>query len=740
MRVRFFSRSDGCVLTTAQSSSNLYCTGDGGVTWRQRGQPFPGIVRDIVFAEDPNVAIAVGDRGLMLRTADGGATWRRLNIPTAANLRSVAFSDNDTAHAVGDGGVVLKSVSGGQSWAILPPPRPSSSRLTHVTFVNSGIGYAVGAAGTMLKTTDAGASWTPQSLGSRGTLRSVSFLTDEIGVAVGERGTIVKTADRGETWRPIPSGTRRDLNAVRFLNRQTGFAVGDGGVILKSDDAGESWRPVESPVGTNLRGIGLSGDPLSGALTVGLIVGDVNLVLRSDDQGATWTQIPLLPEGSRGPVDSLYAAHFPEPRIGYIGGSHTTWQSTDYGKTWRLMGSGAYSDPLAFAFPSVNRGYAVGRSGQIFRTIDGGTTWTAQSSGTRATLRGVFFLDEDNGYAVGDGGTVVITNNSGETWTVVDAGTHLNLWDVQFLNGAVGLAVGQGGVILKSTSGGLPTRDTPPAVVAVVPRNESTQISVDDPVRITFSKQIAFDGGDYGLDRRYVLTDQAGGVIAASLSYEASDRQVVVRPAASLVPGMLYTITVVGGSRGITDLDGQRMVFDYRTQFRTTCPVRVTGGFGRLNALDPAVRHRIGCPEEEERRLASTEQAFERGHMLSMGGSSSVLVSYFSDRRWSEVQEASTGQGQPILSPPAALFAPEGRFGQVWRNQAGVRDRLGWAIGKPRTFAGAIQRFAGGTMVWTGDQQWLLRIYYNDGTTITFPDPNQPAATPDLQIETSSEE
>jgi photosystem II stability/assembly factor-like uncharacterized protein len=731
-RVRFLNRLDGCVLTTAQEATTLYCTGDGGVTWRQRGQPFPGVARDIAFGRDLQTAVAAGDRGLMLRTTDGGATWQRLNIPTAANLTSVTFSDDETAHAVGDGGVVLKSVSGGRSWAVLPPPRPSTLRLTHITFVNPTVGYSVGAAGTLLKTVDAGASWQPLSLGSRGTLRSVSFLTDEIGVAVGERGTIVKTADRGDTWRPIPSGTRRDLNSVRFLNRQTGFAVGDGGVILRSDDSGESWRPIESPVGMNLRGIGLSGNPLSGALTVGLIVGDTNLVLRSADGGNTWTQIPL-----PGPQDALYTANFPEPRIGYIGGSRTTWQSTDFGNTWRLMGATRrLTDPLAFAFPSINRGYAVGLSGQIYRTTDGGTTWTQQNSGSRANLRGVFFLDDDNGYVVGDTGTVLVTNNAGETWTVVDAGTHLNLWDVQFLNGAVGVAVGQGGVILKSTSGGLPTRDTPPAVVAVVPKHEATQVSVDDAVRITFSKQITFSPEDYGPEAHFRVTDPAGAVVPATLAYLPSDRQVIVRPLDSLTPGLLYTVTIVGGSRGLADLQGQRMVFDYRTQFRTTCPVRVAGGFGRLNAIDPSVRHKIGCPEEEERLISATEQVFERGHMLSLGNLPDVVVSFFSDRRWTQVKDTSTAsQGAPTLSPPEGLFAPQGRFGQIWRSEPGIRDRLGWAIGRARPFRGVVQRFAGGTMVWTGDEQWLIRIYYNDGATITFPDPNQPAATPDLQIE-----
>jgi hypothetical protein len=294
---------------------------------------------------------------------------------------------------------------------------------------------------------------------------------------------------------------------------------------------------------------------------------------------------------------------------------------------------------------------------------------------------------------------------------------------------------------LKSTSGGLPTRDAPPAVVAILPRDEQTEVSIDDAVRITFSKQIIFDAADYGPNSRFQLTDPSGAVVSASLAYDASNRQVVIRPSASLVPGALYMVTVSGGTRGVTDLEGQRMVFDYRADFRTTCPVRVTGGFGRLNALNPAIRHRIGCPEEEEYRTSATEQVFERGHMVYVESRRSVIVSFFADRRWIELPDPGVASGAPgSLSPPTGLVAPEGRFAQVWRNQPGVRDQLGWAIGRQRTFQGAAQRYAGGFMVWTGDQQWLLRIYFNDQGTLTVPDPNQPAATPSLQVESPSEE
>jgi len=734
VRLHFFDALTGYVLGRTPQASVLFFTEDGGESWQLHTAPTS--LEDVRFLS-PSEALAVGDHGLVarLRFGETGLTSTRVAVPTASSLFALAFSDGETAHIVGDGGVVLKSVDGGDSWAVLPPPRPSAVRLGALTFVDERVGYGVGARGTVIKTTDAGVSWTNLAAGSRGGLRSVHFLSDEVGVSVGERGTIVKTADRGDTWRPIPSGTQRDLNAVRFLNRQTGFAVGDGGIILRSDDSGESWRPLESPVGFNLRAIGLAGDPSSTELRVGIIAGDTNLVLRTPDQGATWAAVTL-----PGPPDQLQAVHFPEPRIGYVGGLRTIWQSTDYGLSWRIVAGAGRTprDPLAFAFPSVNRGYAVGQNGQIFRTSDGGTTWVPQNIPLRINLRSVFFLDEDTGYAVGDGGVVIVTSNGGASWTIVNAGTHLNLWAVHFLDPAVGVAVGQGGIVLKSTSGGLATREVPPAVAAVSPRDDQTEVSVDDPVRLTFNKAIAFDPADYG--SRFRLTDQGGQLVAANLNYDEANRRVFIEPREALSAGATYSVTRRGGAGGIADLDGRRVVYDYTTRFRTACAIRVTEGFGRLTALDPDIRLKIGCATGQASNTNAIEQVFERGHMIYVAKERQVLVTYFSDGRWTRFEDTfRTGDSEPSLTPPEGLFAPQRGFGKVWREQTGVRQRLGWAVGSERPFEGREQSFTGGAMVWTGVNQWMLRIYYADGTAVAVPDPTQPAVT-EITLGTGTEE
>jgi hypothetical protein len=56
-------------------------------------------------------------------------------------------------------------------------------------------------------------------------------------------------------------------------------------------------------------------------------------------------------------------------------------------------------------------------------------------------------------------------------------------------------------------------------------------------------------------------------------------------------------------------------------------------------------------------------------------------------------------------TPPQGLYTPSGRLGLVWREGAGVRDRLGWAIEPLRQGTGAWQGYAGGSMAWVAFQQ-----------------------------------
>jgi hypothetical protein len=297
---------------------------------------------------------------------------------------------------------------------------------------------------------------------------------------------------------------------------------------------------------------------------------------------------------------------------------------------------------------------------------------------------------------------------------------------VQLLSATMGLAVGDAGTVLKTTSGGVTTLDVPPAVVAVTPADRQTNVAVDASVVVTFNKDVRLDAADYGETGRVQMRDAQGELVPAIASYDTATHQLTLAPVQPLSPGGAYSVRIVGGAAGPIDLEGRPMVFTFTATFRTGCAIATAGGFGMLIARDGAVRDRIGCPQTDSSGVEAAEQTFERGHMLWRADTREIAVTFFPDGRWVSFPDTYQGETAPATSPPQALLAPERGFGKVWREQPGIRERLGWAVSPERSFHGVVQEFNGGQMLWTGTEQWLIRLYYADGSALVVSDPNQP--------------
>ena len=105
------------------------------------------------------------------------------------------------------------------------------------------------------------------------------------------------------------------------------------------------------------------------------------------------------------------------------------------------------------------------------------------------------------------------------------------------------------------------------------------------------------------------------------------------------------------------------------------------------------------CPSGPAVLTDGAEQRFERGVMLWNKAEGAIYV-LFDDGgggswkvypdRWAEGEPAS----DPDIVPPAGRYQPVRGFGLVWREESGVRDRLGWAVGEEAGYQTAIQRTA----------------------------------------------
>ncbi len=226
------------------------------------------------------VAVVVGDQGIIETTHDDGNTWSEAGITNNA-LRAVSFADANkwhrrrrlwrrpaqhrrrphldllqrrhapdavgvclidanTAIAAGDLGTILLSTDGGATWT--PQESGTTNSLLAVTFRDRDTGTVVGDGGTILRTTNGGATWTPQASGTGLSLFAVSFANTNGGTAVGELGTILHTTNGGTTWLPQISKETVGLSGVSFTDANNGIVVGAGGTILLTTDGGLAAR------------------------------------------------------------------------------------------------------------------------------------------------------------------------------------------------------------------------------------------------------------------------------------------------------------------------------------------------------------------------------------------------------------------------------------------------------------------------------------------------------------------
>ncbi len=104
------------------------------------------------------------------------------------------------------------------------------------------------------------------------------------------------------------------------------------------------------------------------------------------------------------------------------------------------------------------------------------------------------------------------------------------------------------------------------------------------------------------------------------------------------------------------------------------------------------------CPSGPAQTSPAAEQLFERGRMVWLGSSRMIYVLLDQDR-YATLQMDTWTPGEPesdpSFSPPPGRYQPIRGFGKVWRNNAWIRDRIGWALGPERGFETTYQEAPG---------------------------------------------
>jgi hypothetical protein len=150
------------------------------------------------------------------------------------------------------------------------------------------------------------------------------------------------------------------------------------------------------------------------------------------------------------------------------------------------------------------------------------------------------------------------------------------------------------------------------------------------------------------------------------------------------------------------------------------CVISPEAGFGRVWSSNATVRSRLGCPIEQEKTISAAEENFQNGFLFWRSDGKIIYALYQSGTWQSMVDTWKEGDpvSNPSLTPPWGYYQPVRGFGKVWREEPGVRDRLGWATDTERGFSAAVQSFEHGLMIWSNAKG--VYVLYHNGTWQRF--------------------
>jgi photosystem II stability/assembly factor-like uncharacterized protein len=252
----------------------------------------PGLLLDAAWAGD--AIVAVGERGLVVRSTDHARSWQAAAVGSPANvgarptLTGVAFSPDGTrGWAVGHDALILSSDDAGTTWRRQFQGENLQESFLDVLAIDRDRAIAVGAYALYLSTGDGGKTWQRRKLGEEDYHfnRLTRGPTGTLYLA-GEHGTLLRSSDLGAHWTRLATGYEGSFYGVLPLDRRTLIAHGLGPRVFRSEDDGATWETIAKPqVALFAAGVRLR----SGLIVLG---GQARALALSRDDGKTLVPHP----------------------------------------------------------------------------------------------------------------------------------------------------------------------------------------------------------------------------------------------------------------------------------------------------------------------------------------------------------------------------------------------------------------------------------------------------------------
>jgi photosystem II stability/assembly factor-like uncharacterized protein len=470
-----FHQYNNTLIATADSG-RLLISKNAGLSWKIVTVPTAGYFTDSAYDSKNNTIALTTQMGEIAISRDEGNTWNltSFNVTNWPSrdiplLSNIIYDENSQSFlAVGNSGVIARSNDGGESWfadIYKPLFNLSVTSLLHDTkynkFVIAGFGGSIAISKPLGATKRPLDNWTTIRPGIDQYIRKVLHLPhSSTFIAVGQLGSVWRSEDDGKSWKfididyPLQNQPPHLRDIVQDPVTQALIAAGPAGSIIHSSDNGLSWKSV-------YQGELQKGEAFTQLLydkehkryyTIEVLY---RSVYQSSDNGLNWSKIANIESGGRNLWHGVYSKEL--DLIMVIGEKGGIALSRDAGYTWKMATTHVSAD-LYGAYIDPNEGVllAVGESGVILRS-ENGTEWQTVKSGTTSSLRRVIKDHDSNTLiAFGQNGTIIRSTDGGKIWLSAKTPEYAGELRTAFIDYRSNnlIVVGrEGGILCSSNSG-----------------------------------------------------------------------------------------------------------------------------------------------------------------------------------------------------------------------------------------------------------------------------------------------
>lgn len=410
-----------------------------------------------LFESNSRTLLLWGTDGTVMYSTDG-TSFRWAATPTDADLNRIATdSRGKVLIAVGERGVVLRSEDAGQRWSLAKVPGTEFDLRTVVHQPTTGAWIAAGTRGTILRSLDSGRTWTALEHQLQVTFEALFFEPNTSALFIGgEDGWVGRSTDAGVSWQLTRIRMQDPVTPISGFHSLPGqlLATSALGRFLTSSDHGASWD-LQS-VGSNAFFTDVAFDPDHRVTLMTSHVGDI---FRREPDDDAWEKIELSSNDQKRYLSAI--RHDPRTKSLVVTGHHgMAATSSDGGKTWQRIKTGFDTSMESVAQLADGRYIGFGEGGFICASKDSGRNWRVLSPALNVNLRELVALPKNNVLvASGELGNILRSQDSGQSWEAIaiaypNMNTPPELRSLVVANESTLVSAGAPGTIIRSADAG----------------------------------------------------------------------------------------------------------------------------------------------------------------------------------------------------------------------------------------------------------------------------------------------